>query len=38
MFFRRDVIAVMVKQQGANAGMNALLYEYSLRAMKMIGS
>ena len=37
-FFRRDVIAVMVKVRGVNAGMPAPLYEHSLTAIEMIGS
>ena len=38
IFFRRDVIAVMVKEEGTNAGMHAPLYEHSLWAIEMIGS
>ena len=37
IFFRRDVVAVMVKARGSKRG-SALLYEHSLTAMKMIGS
>ena len=37
IFFRKDVIAVMVKARGSKRG-NAILYEQSLGAMKMIGA
>ena len=36
IFFRRDVVAVMVKARGSKRG-SALLNEHSLTAMKMIG-
>ena len=37
IFFRKDVIAVMVTARGSKRG-NAILYEQSLGAMKMIGA
>ena len=37
IFFRKDVIAVMVKARGSKRG-NAILCEQSLGAMKMIGA